>query len=188
MKRTAALVLLLLVTCVATATEFMGYPVIEKPFRTAGGKILMLPVTDAGAVPAETPEIRIEEAGLLLSRSKDEWQLPAVVWQFGFENKSLGRIESVSIERVAPDDPASPVLVDDHGVGNGQHWTGSAEPVAASPASSPWLYEEGDSIFVFRFDIIPTSGKKVTLYQPVWYSAKAKSGLRKALGAWQGKH
>ena len=189
MNRAAALVVFSLAALVAPAKEHLGQPVFEMPFRIAGGKTLMLPVTDAGMVPAETAEIRIEEAGLLITRSKDEWQPAKIVWQFGFENRSLGRIESVTIERVAPDARATLVLVDgDLAVANGVHWTGSADALEASPKGSPWLYEEGPSIFVFRFDIKPTSGKQVTLYQPVWYSAKAKSGLRKALGAWQGKH
>ncbi len=185
MKPVALLILLSFATLVATAKQYMGYKVSDMPFRIAGGKTLMLPVTDAGTVPAESPQIRIEDAGMLFVRSKDEWHTTAIVWQFGFENKAIGRIERVSVTRVAPDETASPVLVDDKVVVKGEHWTGSAKPVDAGPKASSWLYEEGQSIFVFRFDITPSKGEPVTLYQPVLYSAEAKTKLRDVLEQWR---
>src|SRR5689334_6598337 len=104
MLRTIVIVVLSFMSAIALGREFMGHKVIDAPFVVAGGKTVVLPVTDAGPIPAEDRKAKIETAGFIITRSKEDPKLALIVWTFGLTNKSIKTIESISVSEVAPSD------------------------------------------------------------------------------------
>src|SRR4051812_31576743 len=83
MFRTTAILILTCLSGVALGREFMGHKVIDAPFVVAGGKTVVLPITDAGPIPAEDRKAKIEAAGFIITRSSDDPKLALIIWTFG---------------------------------------------------------------------------------------------------------
>ncbi|MEO8064087.1 MAG: hypothetical protein ABI821_15235 [Pseudomonadota bacterium] len=159
----------------------MGQKVIDAPFAIAGGNTVMLPVTDAGAIPAEDRKAKIEVAGFIVTRSENEPKLAMIVWNFGLTNKSIKNIESVTVAEVAPAELETPLINDTAPNLVKRYWVGATPPVAATRESVPWLFKEGSTIFVFRFTI-SEPGKKPHVYlQPAWFSNEVKTHFREVI-------
>jgi hypothetical protein len=166
---------------VLRARKYQGQKVIELPFKVAGGKIVKLPVTKAGAIPAETSDVRIDVAGISVQPSKENPNQSELIWHFGFTNKQLKCVRRVSVIEIAPSrtettriEDAAPSLKDNY-------WLGVTGPVEATAVSIPWLFEEKTSMFVFRFTIEGETGLPIELYQPTFFSAEAKAIFRKLI-------
>jgi len=182
MKTKTLLVLLLLLATAARERTYMGQPVVDMQFSIAGGKTVSLPVTDGGPIPAEDRDFKIEAAGFSIQPSLFGSKQALLAWQFGLTSKTSKTLDRVVVEEVFPSD-VSKVLVDDQSPSlSGKMWSGSTVGVAPNPTSTPWLFTEKASIFVFRFTITPAgSGRPVVLHQPAWFSRPVKEQFQQTI-------
>ncbi|HTG35492.1 MAG TPA: hypothetical protein VLB76_21435 [Thermoanaerobaculia bacterium] len=158
----------------ASERTYMGYPVVDMKFPIAGGKAVSLPVTEAGPIPAEDRAFKIEAAGISIQPLLFSPKRATLAWQFALTAKSFETLEHVTVEEVYPDEVAK-VLVDDQSPAlKEKTWSGSSIGVEPDLKSTPWLFSEGDSIFVFRFTINSKGKPPAILYQPAWISQSAK--------------
>jgi hypothetical protein len=152
----------------------MGKRVFDGPFIVEGGKTLMLPVTDAGPIPAEDERIKIQVAGFRTDLSDSHPPVPKIAWMFGFTSKRAQVIERVSVEEISEREPLL-VVRDDSPQLRGGDWSRSTDLMDASPQAQPWLYSPAASIFVFKFSIKFKDEAPVVYYQPTWFSGAAKA-------------
>jgi hypothetical protein len=166
----------------ASERTYMGHQVVDKEFPIDGGKTKWLPVTEAGPIPAETQAFKVEVAGISLQRSILSPRQAALAWQFALTVKTSNTLEHVVVEEVYPSSVAR-VVVDDHSPSfrEGRTWSGSSPSIEPSPNSTAWLFNDNDSVFVFRFTITPAGGPDVVLYQPSWISRPTKELTRQAV-------
>jgi len=172
------ILLLSLSTASARERTYMGHPVSDMKFPIAGGQEVSLPVTDAGPIPAEDKDYKIEVAGFSITPSLLRPKQAALAWQFALTAKGSQTLEHVKVEEVYPDDAVT-VLVDDPSPSlQKKVWSRSSVGVEPNPISVPWLFKEGSSVFVMRFTISPAGKPPVVLYQPVWFSKPVKETFR----------
>lgn len=181
MIRTTILLVLSCMSGVALGREFMGLKVIDVPFVVAGGKTVLLPVTDAGPIPAEDRKARIEAAGFIIARTEDNPKLALIVWTFGLTNKSIKSIQSISVAEVAPTDVDIPLVHDAAPHLQEKYWTGNATPIAATRELVPWLFADGASTFVFRITINEGGNDSRVYLQPAWFSSEVKAQYREMI-------
>jgi hypothetical protein len=160
----------------------MGQKVIDIQFPIAGGKMVSLPVTDGGPIPTEESAFKIEVAGFSIQPSLFDPKHVVLAWKFGLTSKTSKKLERVLVEEVFPSDVAK-TLVDDHSPSlSGKMWSGSNTGVEPNPTSTPWLFTEGASVFIFRFTITPAGGvNPVVLYQPAWFSRPVKGQFQQTI-------
>ncbi len=182
----------LLLAAAGKPRTYMGHAVREMQFPIAGGEVVSLPVTDAGPIPAENRAFKIEYAGLNIQPALFEPKRATLVWGFALTAKSGKALDRVVVEEVFPSDVAK-VLVDDQtpslrhatrepGPGDrADGWLGGTAGVEPTSASTPWLFTQEASIFVFRFRIHPAGKDPVVLYQPAWFSSPAKEAFRQTI-------
>lgn len=168
---------------IRTGKAHRGQPIILFPYKLAGGEVKHLPVTDGGPLPAEDDSIKIQVSGLFGSRPTEGQRAPQLEWVFGFTAKTPLEIARVKIEQVFPSDV--PISVVDHveeaPLKKVRDWSKRAAAGDMTAEANPWFFKAQGSVFVFRFTVIPQSGKPIVLLQPTWISAPAKEALRKSL-------
>ena len=177
MFRKAAHLALFCLASVALGREFMGHKVIETPFAIAGGTTVVLPMTDAGAIPAEDGKVKIEVAGLIINPSKENSKLAVLTWTFGLTAKSKN-IESISVAEVAPTESEIVLVNDQIPKLAKKYWIGSTPPVVVTHETVPWLFVDDTSTFVFRFTINERGKAPRVLYQPTSFSGETKAYFR----------
>lgn len=170
----AILALTILAGC-ATGPTYMGHPVHQATFKVDAGKTISLPVTRAGALPAENEHYKIEFAGFSASVKKGNPAESELVWGFGLTAKSAIELASVTIEVVTTNGELERVVEDRTPALKGKRWTGRMPPLPMTREAVPWLYEKGNSTFVFKFTIQAKDGSSAVLYQPSVISSGAKS-------------
>lgn len=181
MYRTTAVFAFSCISIVALGREFMGYKVIDAPFAIAGGKTVVLPITDAGPIPAEDRRAKIEVAGFMIMPSEGDPQLAMLVWTFGLTNKAVKNVESITVAEVAPADAEMTLVNDIAPKFEKRYWIGRTTPVAATRESAPWLFADGASTFVFRFTISEHGKDARTYFQPASFSSEAKAHFRQMI-------
>lgn len=165
----------------ASERTYLGYKVFDMGFPIAGGKTVALPVTDAGPIPAENQDFKVEAAGVSVQPSLFSPRRAALAWGFSLTAKSSKAPAHVVIEEVYPDKTAT-LLVDDKSPAlKEKAWSGSSASVEATPGTTAWLFAEDASVFVFRFTITPAGGSPEVLYQPSWISRPAKVSFRQVV-------
>ena len=151
----------------------------DESFVIAGGQTILLPVNEAGPISAENERVKILMAGFAVGPLKTNPKQAVLGWAFDFEIKApVKRLEAVKVEEVSPS--TSPVtLIEDNApaLKNGV-WSGDAAPIPASRTSTPWLFENTKSVYVFRFTIKAVGEPPFVLYQPTWFSGAAKQGFQ----------
>src|SRR5688500_2932168 len=140
MLRMTVILALACTSAVAFGREFMGHKVIDVPFQIAGGQTVVLPITHAGPIPAEDRKAKVEVAGFMITRSKDDPKLAMIVWTFGLTIKSIKNVESISVAEVAPTVTEIPLVNDAAPKLAKKYWMGSTAPVAATRGVAPWLF------------------------------------------------
>ncbi|MCA2997245.1 MAG: hypothetical protein ING75_01455 [Rhodocyclaceae bacterium] len=168
---------------IRTGKTHQGQPIILFPYRLAGGEVKHLPVTDGGPLPAEDDSIKIQVSGLIGSRASEGQRAPQLAWVFGFTANMPLEIARVKIEQVFPSEVAISVVdhVEEAPLKKVRDWSKRAAAGDMTAEANPWFFKAQGSVFVFRFTIIPQSGKPIVLLQPTWISAPAKEALRKSL-------
>jgi hypothetical protein len=176
MKPALLFVVVLLCGC-ASSPAPKSQDIAEMSFPIAGGKILHLPVTDRGPIPAENDKIKIQIAGFAISPSTGDPAIPSLTWAFAFKTKTDQRIEQVVVEEVGESDSAKLLVSDDRPDVEHGGWAGKSEVIKADKQSAAWLYSSKPSIFVFKFSIKVQGMPAQILYQPSWFTAAAKKAM-----------
>lgn len=175
MLRQLALLAPLLMAACATGTTYLGRSVTETPFKVDGGQTVMLPMTNAGALPAETEQFKIEMAGVHAALTAGQPEQSKLTWVFSTLVKKREPIEFVTVERVTEEGELIP-LVDDRTVAlKNSSWVGRSKSQDMSSTSSPWLYQQGDSKFLFKFTLRVAGKAPVVMYQPSLIGRQAKA-------------
>jgi hypothetical protein len=175
MKRKALFFVVLISGCTLSCRVMAQ--IIEVPFHIAGGRVLQLPVTDGGPIPAEKNGIKIQVAGFVIGPSASNPAVPALTWRFAFSAKTDQQLEQVVVEEVGTSDSAKLMLSDNQPQLEKGSWVGGSETIKADPSTTPWLYSNAPSIFVFKFSIKAQGMPVQILYQPSWFSAQAKKAM-----------
>lgn len=169
--------LTLLAGC-SSAPTYMGHRVHDISIPIAGGKTISASMTNAGPLPAENEDFKIEVAGFVVGPSKENPDQAVLTWKFGLTSKTGQSPEMIKVEEVSPSKEDRLLLEDTTPRLQGNIWAGSTFPSPAGKTQTPWLYEKKGSIYVFRFTIKSTEKPAVILYQPAWYSEAAKDKFR----------
>ena len=177
----ASLLAVMLASC-ASQQKYMGHPVSQKSFMIAGGETVTLPVTAAGPIPAENEQFKIEVAGFSVGPSKVENGKKALIWGFALTNKVSVKLESVVVEEVAPTNQPKILVSDSAPESKNGVWRGSAQEIIPSAQTTPWLFENGTSTFIYRFSIKPKNAPVVVLYQPSSFAVQSKAVFRQMIG------
>lgn len=160
---------------------YMGREVTDFAVPVAGGQVVHVPVTDQGPIPAENDDFKVEVAGINLTPSAGDPESAALFWSFMLTDKSGEGAASIRVEEVAPSPDVVGLVEDPSPDFTGGSWSHELEPVRPGPVVTPWLYEDGASIFVFRFTIDHGTGEPTVLHQLAWFPVSAKQALLDAL-------
>ncbi|CAH0535396.1 hypothetical protein VST7929_02969 [Vibrio stylophorae] len=177
-KLCLAIFVFALAGCASKPNEtYMGYDVVSMPFNIAGGDVIYLPVTDAGAIPAENNGYKMQVAGFTIGESKVHDNEAEIIWNFAFSSMSDQEISNIVIEELAPTkvikvlaEVENPQLIDGR-------WSLNLEPSKASAINTPWIFSDKASVYVFRIIINLESGEQVILNQPAWFSKPVLNGF-----------
>ena len=172
------LVLSVLIVFISSAS---AREVHNATFVIAGGQSVSLPMTDAGPISAENEKAKILVAGFGVVPSKQNEKQAALLWGFDFEAKSSKQLESVIVDEVSPSQTSVTLVEDKAPVLKNGVWSGTAKSIAANSASTPWLFNKKQSVYVFRFTIQFSGEPAFILYQPAWFSGPAKESFRQMI-------
>ena len=176
----ASIALLMLFPAVASAANSNGTSesdVRDMPFVIAGGKIVSLPATDAGPIPAENDYCKIEAAGIGMGHDHRDPKRILMFWGFSVRMKSSEAPERITIEEVAPSDVEKLVLDDMKPILHDSVWSTRTSPIEPNAQATPWVYSDKATIFVFRFTIKPIGKAPIVMYQPAWFPVSSKQAL-----------
>lgn len=172
--RIAALLASFLLSACTTGPTYLGHAVREAPFKVDGGKTVSLPVTSAGALPAENEDYKIEGAGFNASLKKGNPSDSKLTWAFSFVSKKSAELDSIVVEQVTDSGGLELLVKDNSPALKYKNWVGWSAPTSMTKDLTPWLYSGSDSIFVFKFTIKAKDGSSVVMYQPSIISSRAK--------------
>lgn len=96
--------------------------VVAMPFPIAGDRVLYLPVSDTGPLPAEAGGLTVRVAGFAIEHSPRDPQRALFKWTFQVVTKSHSVFDSVVVEEVFPTDVARIVVTDKKPVLHGDVW------------------------------------------------------------------
>lgn len=172
-------VVLFLVGCGASTQKmYMGYKVFDVSYPVANNQILSFPITEAGVVPAENDNYKIEVTGFSVGPSQEDPKKALLTWQFTLRTKKANKIETIQIDEIAPTHVEKMVLKEVNPKIKNGLWSGSLEPIEASSSSTPWLYDDKASFYVYRFTIKAENSEPVILNQLAWFSKSAKKSFQ----------
>lgn len=127
---------------------------------------------------SENSELAIDEAGLTTYRTEGR---NYVRWTFSVRPKTSERFRSVLVEDVTGAQPI--MLVNDRAPQVGEvHWTGQSALIRATADQLPWLFDNAETMRVFRITVRFANGKTSYLYQPTRFTAKSKEDLLGLMG------
>lgn len=173
--RITALFASFLLSACATGPTYLGHSVSETTFKIDGGKTVSLPVTGAGALPAENENYKIEGAGFNASLKKGSPSESKLIWTFSFVSKKSDELDSVVVEQVTDSGGLELIVKDNSPTLKNNYWVGWSAPASMTKELLPWLYSRPDSTFIFKFTIRTKDGSSVVMYQPSIIPGKAKA-------------
>lgn len=154
---------------------YKGQVVQQVQFKLDGGKTASFPMVRGGALPAENEDYKIEEAGYFAELTPGSIEKSVTRQTFTLFVKKGAILEYVRIEQVdTTDGHLQLVLQDDAPVLKDQRWFGRSKPIALNIDVSPWLYNTGNSTFLFKFTIKAKDSPAIVMYQPLFFSKAAK--------------
>ncbi|MFA7292948.1 MAG: hypothetical protein WC023_11965 [Rhodocyclaceae bacterium] len=166
----------------SACSMYQGRVVANVPFKVDGGRTIMLPMTNVGALPGENDLYKVEVAGVNAQLAPGQPDQSTLTWVFSALIKNSVPIESVTVERVAENGDLAP-LVDDRAVSlKAQSWLGHAAPQPVTQDSVPWLYRSGNSSFLFKFTVRVAGEPPSVIYQPSLISHQVKTIYLDAIG------
>lgn len=177
--RISVLLVSILLQACASGPTYLGYPVSSLPFKADEGKTVHLPMTRAGAVPAENEEYKIEGAGFYAALKKGDAKESQLTWAFSILSKKQADLDYVVVEQVTSSGELQEVVKDSSPVLKNGSWIGRATPIAMTKDLVPWFYLDEDSIFLFKFTIKTKDQNPIVMYQPsLAYKASKALSLR----------
>lgn len=149
-----------------------GRPPSELAVRLpiAGGGSVTIPFTRNGAVHSEDEEYRIDKATLQVNPVTRQW-----VYDFALSPKTKTPLHRVRIDDVT--DNTSVCLVDDLVDAALAHWQKRSTPFALSSDTTAWLYNQDNTIRIYRFTIEDTNGHSSVLYEAFAYPLPIKANI-----------
>jgi hypothetical protein len=142
-----------------------------------GDRKVTVVLKDGMPIPAEDKNIKIHTTGLVSGPDKVDPARRAIFWIFGFTQKQGPKIIGIKIEEVSSDKADRLVINDSEPVLKKDSWSFSAEPVVISESSTPFMYENRNSAFLFRFTIQFEGGSQSVLNQMSIFPVQAKKYL-----------
>lgn len=180
--RFAAVLASVLLTACVTGPTYLGRAVTETPFKFDGGKTINLPATNAGALPAENDDYKIEGAGFNAALAKGDSKESQLTWTFSFVLKRSKELESVVVEQVTASGGLELIAKDDSPVLRNKNWVGRSVSRSMTKDLMPWLYFGSDSTFVFKFTMKAKDGSSIVMYQPSIISSGSKAIYLRVMG------
>ena len=161
----------LLIGCAQAQTSPQQY---NMTFIIDGGKQINIPMSNGGAMSAESEHYKVVVAGTKLSVMQKDPIASKISWTFGFVTKSNLLIKNVVIEYVSPEGKLTSLINDIKPKLKDNRWIGDSEASSMSREDSPWLYSGKNSIFLFKISIVDSEGTTI-LYQPSLLSKEVKN-------------
>jgi len=153
-------------------------PKIQVSIPVAGNQTQSFTRIGPQFVFSENSELAVEEAGLTTYRTEGR---NYVRWTFSIRPKTFERFQRVVVEDMTGAQPAT--LVDDRSPQLGEvHWTGQSALIRATADQVPWLFDNAETVRVFRITVQFANGKTSTLYQPTRFTPKSKQDLLGLIG------
>jgi len=140
-----------------------------------------MPISKAGALPAENEDYKVETAGLDASLKSGDPHGSHYNWVFSFAPKRDAALEYVQVEKVHPDGVLERVLDDDHPVFQDGSWYGRSVEQCVECEAAAWMYTPGDSMFLFRITVKPRDGGPAVMFQPALITAESKAHYARVL-------
>ncbi|MFK7815481.1 MAG: hypothetical protein AB8B92_04015, partial [Gammaproteobacteria bacterium] len=106
--------------------------------------------------------------------------------KFVISLKNNRKVSKISVEEIAPTETAIPLIIDNTPNFVDANWGASLKPIKASRTTTPWLFDDKASIYVFRFKITSATGIETILLQPAWFSTEIKEKLRQHIKTIEG--
>lgn len=166
-----------------TGQSYQGQGVFEKLFKVDGGKTVMLPMTTVGALPAENISYKWDVAGINLEVPRGHASRPRLGWVFTIQVRHAEAIEDITIEQVSESGDLIALVRDGAVTLKQGYWRGRAAQQEMSDTFTPWLFQTGDSHFLFKVRIRVPGREDTVMYQPSLISKHVKSVY---LGVMQG--
>ncbi|MES2737962.1 MAG: hypothetical protein V4672_16690 [Verrucomicrobiota bacterium] len=158
----ARLLIPLLSLAVSAFAETQSFTILD-------GQKITAEMSGGLPLPAEKEGIKIEVAAFMIQEGK-------LIYSFGFSTQK--EVTKVVVEEVSGSS-ALPMVTDSAPALSKAYWKGDAKPLPLTQAGVPWVFEEGDTVKVFRFTITTGSdAAPVILHQPAIYGGGVKVQLR----------
>lgn len=135
-------------------------------FTIDGGGTISLPVAPGGALPAENEDFKIEGAGTMVTAVKGDPEGSKMTWAFNFSFKGNQQVESVTVEQVTFEGKLVPLVSDQSPKFVNKTWVGRSEPMSMTKTAVPYLYDQFNSTFLFKFTINQAGKPPTVMYQP----------------------
>ena len=164
-----ATILLAMTGCASTSRTKPGETLAE--FKIAGGDVVQHPMRAGMPLPAESRHYRMNVAGII---AKDG----TLIWSFGFAAKNVAVPTRVTVEQVYPNSQSIEIVSDNNPALRNGGWIGQSKPVAIDQTALPWLYESGESTFVFRVTAEVNGELPDVMLQPSIINDRAKQIYR----------
>jgi hypothetical protein len=146
------------------------------PFVISGGAIIQLPVTDGGPIPARGGGFGMEFVGPVIGPMSSGSKTPGITWTFSISADIGTRCKEIQIEDVSGKETVMVARISNPMLDPGIVRLSSSTS-EISEVNTPWLFEGGPTIKVFRITFTAPDGKRTVLHQPAWFSREAKAGL-----------
>jgi hypothetical protein len=153
-------------------------PTVQVSLPVAGNQTQTFTRIGPQFVFCENSELAVEEAGLTTYRTEGK---NYVRWTFSVRPKTSERFRSVLVEDVTGAQPVT--LIDDRTPQMGEvHWTAQSALIRATADQVPWLFDNAETVRVFRITVQFANGTASTLYQPTRFTPKSKQDLFDLMG------
>jgi hypothetical protein len=153
-------------------------PARMRTFNIAGNRAVDLPVDANGApLPVETDDFRIEVAGYVLDAENRE-----LAYTFALRSKHKTAPRSVTVEDVSGAAPEMLVSDSAPDISTEGVWKGNSIPKQRFDPSIGWVTDLGDTIRVFRFQVITADGRPYIIHQAAIWPGEAKAFVREIMG------
>jgi hypothetical protein len=152
-------------------------PAEMRTVTVAGGESVRVPIEHGAARHAENSDVKIESAGFVADRAKQE-----IVFVFGFREKKMEWPRSVTVEDVTGDNAELLLTDTTPRLARDGTWKGTAAPLRKGDPGLAWLEKSGDTFKVFRLTIITADGRKLVMFQAAIWGAALKTTFRQMLG------
>jgi len=139
----------------------------------ADGKELSWNTTNGLPDPAENEHAKIAMMQFSLDKAEGSDQFTMLSWEVGFNPKEA-MIKTVKVTEIDGDREIF-MLEDDNVNTESGFWGGKTTPVEISPENTPWLYTEGTTEKLFKFEFQTDKGEKSVLYQLALFPPEIKN-------------